>query len=314
MDMNIYLISNESYRLLNKEVKKIVKDNKYEIFNLNKCSIIEVLQEASYLSLDSDMKYLVVNNANFFGSDKLSEQNSEEFLKYLNNPNPKTVLIFTTQEKLDLRKKIVKLIKDKYQIINEEKKDKLALNNYLTSYVKGEDFNIDYQSVNYIINNSYNNLDIMLNELDKIMLYYNFPCTIKYNDVLAIIGNSLDNNNFHFVAAVVEKKLADAIKLLNSLKVYKVDTTVLIALLAREYRLTFYVKRLYEERYSLNDICRTLRLVDWQVNKIYNNSLHYSDKELLKNLVLLCDADMNIKKGIWDKDVTLYGLLLEFCS
>ena len=71
--MNIYLISNESYRLINKEIKKITKDNKYETFNLNKSSIKEVLEEASYFSLDDNKKYLVVTNADIFGSDKLDD-------------------------------------------------------------------------------------------------------------------------------------------------------------------------------------------------------------------------------------------------
>ena len=312
--MNIYLISNESYRLLNEEIKKIVKNNNYETFNLNKSSITEVLEEASYLSLDNNLKYLVVSNVDFFGSDKVDDKLVEQLLKYFNNPNPNTVLIFTTQKPIDSRKKIVKLIKDKYQVISEAKKDKMALSNFLTNYVKRNEFSIDYQTINYIINNSYNNLDIMLNELDKIMLYYNFPCTIKYNDVVSIVGNSLDNNNFHFVAAVVSKKLPDALRLFNSLKVYKVDSTVLVALLAREYRLTFYVKKLYQDKWSLKDICNTLHMADWQVDKLYNNALHYSESELLRNLVLLCDIDMNIKKGLWDKDTALYGFLLDACS
>ncbi len=312
--MNIYLISNESYRLINEEIKKIVKNINYETFNLNKSSITEVLEEASYLSLDNNLKYLVVSNADFFGSDKVDDKLVEQLLKYFNNPNPNTVLIFTTQKPIDSRKKIVKLIKDKYQVISDAKKDKMALSNFLTNYVKRNEFSIDYQTINYIINNSYNNLDIMLNELDKIMLYYNFPCTIKYNDVVSIVGNSLDNNNFHFVAAVVSKKLPDALRLFNSLKVYKVDSTVLVALLAREYRLTFYVKKLYQDKWSLKDICNTLHMADWQVDKLYNNALHYSESELLRNLVLLCDIDMNIKKGLWDKDTALYGFLLDACS
>ena len=311
--MNIYLISNESFRLINDEIKKIVKDNSYEVFNLNKSSIKEVIEEASYFSLDNNIKYLVVSNANIFGSDKVDDSTTELLLKYMDNPNTNTVLIFTTQKQLDSRKKIVKELKNKYKVINSPKMDRKALNNYLTNYVKQNEFDIDYQTINYIINNSYNDLDIMLNEIDKIMLYYNFPCRIKYDDVIKIVGEELDSNNFHFVNAVIEKNLETALKVLNNLKVYKVDATVLATLLAREYRLMFYVKKMYQEKISLNEICSNLSLADWQVNKLYNNGLHYSENELLKNLVDLCNIDMNIKKGIWDKDIALYGFLLDAC-
>ncbi len=311
--MNIYLISNESYRLINKEIKKITKDNKYETFNLNKSSIKEVLEEASYFSLDDNKKYLVVTNADIFGSDKLDDSITDSLIKYFNNPNENTVIIFTTQKPIDSRKKIVKELKSKYKVITTPKMDKKTINSLLTNYVKENDFTIDWETVNYIINNSYNNLDIMFNEIDKIMLYYNFPCRIKYQDVVSIVGTELDNNNFHFVEAVVSKKLDVALKTLNSLKVYKVDATVLTILLAREYRLMYYVKKMYQNKSSLSDICEYLNLADWQVNKLYNNGVHYSENELLKNLVDLCNIDMNIKKGLWDKDTALYGFLLDAC-
>ena len=311
--MNIYLISNESFRLINDEIKKIVKENTYEIFNLNKCSIKEVIEEASYFSLDSNVKYLVVSNANIFGSDKVDDVTTDLVLKYMTNPNPNTVLIFTTQKTIDTRKKIVKELKNKYKVINTPKMDRKSLSSFLIDYIRQNDFDIDYQTINYVINNSYNDLDIMLNELDKVMLYYNFPCRIKYDDVIKIVGEELDSNNFHFVNAVIEKNLANALKILNSLKVYKVDATVLATLLAREYRLMFYIKKLYQEKVNISEICSNLSLADWQVNKLYNNGLHYSEKELLRNLVDLCNIDMNIKKGIWDKDIALYGFLLDAC-
>ena len=312
--MNIYLISNESYRLINKEIKKIVKNNNFEIFNMNKSSIKEILEEASYFSLDNNQKYLVVTNADVFSADKVNDTTTDSLLNYFNNPNPNTILIFTTQKPLDSRKKIVKELKNKYKVINNAKMDKKTINSLLTNYVKEQDFDIDWETVNYVINNSYSNLDIMFNELDKIMLYYNFPCRIKYQDVVAIVGTELDNNNFHFVSAVVEKKLDEALKLLNSLKIYKVDSNVLATLLAREYRLMYYVKKMYQNKISLSEICSNLSLADWQVNKLYNNGIHYSESELLKNLVDLCNIDMNIKKGIWDKDIALYGFLLDACS
>ena len=255
----------------------------------------------------------MVSNANIFGSDKVDDVTTDLVLKYMANPNPNTVLIFTTQKTIDTRKKIVKELKNKYKVINTPKMDRKSLISFLIDYIRQNDFDIDYQTINYVINNSYNDLDIMLNELDKVMLYYNFPCRIKYDDVIKIVGEELDSNNFHFVNAVIEKNLANALKILNSLKVYKVDATVLATLLAREYRLMFYIKKLYQEKVNISEICSNLSLADWQVNKLYNNGLHYSEKELLRNLVDLCNIDMNIKKGIWDKDIALYGFLLDAC-
>ena len=106
--------------------------------------------------------------------------------KYLEHANEATNIIFTTLNGIDLRKKIVKSIKTKGSIINIPKMDKRGINTTLTGYLKKYDYSIDYNTINYVMDNSYNNLDIMFNELDKIMLYYNFPCHIKFNDVVNI--------------------------------------------------------------------------------------------------------------------------------
>lgn len=308
-----YLISAESYRIIDDEIKKIVKDSNYILFNANRCTIKEIIEEASYFSLDDSKKWIVVSNADFLGTGKISESDNELLSKYLENSNETTNIIFTTLNGIDLRKKIVKSIKNKGSIINIPKMDKRNINSTLTSYLKNYDYSIDYKTLNYIMDNSYNNLDIMFNELDKIMIYYGFPCTIKYNDVLNIVGEEKTNNNFAFVNAVIEKNLKLSLKILKSLKIYKVEPTVLVSLLAREYRLMYYVKNLYNKM-SMSDIMSYLSLADWQINKFYTNSSKFSNKELLGNLVKLCDIDLNIKKGVYDKDISLYGFLMDACS
>lgn len=312
--MNVYLISIESYHLIDLEVKKIIKDNQVIKYNLNKSNIKEVIEEANYFSLTGEQKYIVVYNADFFGTDKIDEKNSEIILNYLKNPNLTTTIIFTTQKQIDSRKKIVKEIKDNYKLIYNAKMDKRALTETILKYVHENEFEIDYNSINYIINNSYNNLDIMFNELDKIFIYYNFPCTIKLKDITKILGEELDNNNFHFVNAVIEKDLKKSIKIYNSLRIYKVEPTSLIILLAKEYRLMYYVLKMYQNQISLREISNNLNLADWQIDKLYNNAIHYKEKELLKNLVDLCNLDKNIKKGIWDKNTAIYNFLLEACT
>lgn len=308
-----YLISAESYRIIDDEIKKIVKNNNYLIFNAIKCSIKEIVEEASYVGLGIEEKWLVVSDADFFGTGKISESDNDLLCKYLENPIKSTNIIFTTLNGIDLRKKSVKLIKNKGNIINIPKMDKKALNTTLTNYLKSFDYSIDYQTINYIMDNSYNNLDIMFNELDKIMLYYSFPCKIKLADVIKITGEEKNNNNFDFVNAVVEKNLSSSLKILKNLKVYKVEPTTLVALLAREFRLMYYIKEL-KDKMDTSKMMSYLSLADWQINKLYNNSMKYTKNELLKNLLYLCKIDLNIKKGYWDKDTSLYGFILENCS
>ena len=309
----LYLISIPSYHLIDNETKKVVKENDYVDFNMARTSIKDIIDEASYYTLTGDEKYIVVSNANFFGSEKLDEKDNELLLNYIKNPIKSTVIIFTTTMPIDLRKSITKEIKSKYKLININKFSYKDYETEINKYISSKGFKIEYDCIKYLINNSYDNLDIMFNEIDKMMLYYNHLTTIKYKDLLQVVGSVIDNNNFHFVEAVINKNLKLSLKLFNDLKVYKTEPVMLISLLAREYRLMYYVKKMYQNKKMLVSICSELKLQDWQVNKLYNNSIKYSDDELLKNLVNLSNCDVSIKKGIWDKDVALISFLLESC-
>ena len=52
---NIYLISSSSFRLMEEEIEKIVKGNKYSTFDLNTVLLDEVLEEAAYFSDNEEM-------------------------------------------------------------------------------------------------------------------------------------------------------------------------------------------------------------------------------------------------------------------
>ena len=91
------------------------------------------------------------------------------------------------------------------------------------------------------------------------------------------------------------------------------EPSSLVILLAREYRLMYYIKNLYSKM-NMNSLISYLSLAEWQITKLYNNSLKYSNNELLKNLVDLSEIDIKIKKGIWDKDIALYPFILDACQ
>ena len=311
--MNIYLIAAESYRLIMQEINKIVKNNAYILMNLKKVTLNDLLKEASYFNIGESKKIIVVTNAYLFGSTKVNEKDNELLINYLNNPCPTTDIIFTTLEGIDLRKKATKIVKEKYHLLNILPKTWREKEDEIQKYVQENKFTIDRESINHIISNT-SSLDEIYNELDKIFLFYNKPSLIKINDVKNIVGSIIDNNNFHFVGAVIDKDLKKALKLWQNLKVYKVEPLTLIVLLAREYRNMFYLREYQSQNLTIREIGKRMNLQEWQVNKLYNNSLRYTEKEILDAIHNLANLDIGIKTGKMDKDVALMTFLVEVCA
>ena len=122
---NIYLITSNSYHLIEDEVHKIVGGNPVSTFDLNVVSISDVLEEASYVSLFDEERYIVVRNASIFSATKtkksiedLLSKNEEELtleekeklekynnkdkilLDYLEQPNSNTILMNSNQRRV----------------------------------------------------------------------------------------------------------------------------------------------------------------------------------------------------------------------
>lgn len=308
---NIYLISSSSYRLMEDEIHKIVKDHEYTSFDLNYQAIDDILDEANYFSLFDEDKYMIVRNANIFGATRKKENEEDEektskkddkLINYLENPNPKTILLFTTYNKPASNKKIVKMIADKYQIIRVEDLKPSDIYSKLDKAFKDDGYKCSKDTLYYIINNSLNNYDLSYNEVEKIKLYYGKGCEVKLEDVKEIISRAVDDNNFKFIDTVVLKNIKESFKLYEDLMRQKVMPIMLLTMLAKEFRNMLIYKK-SSKSMSKNEIMKMLEIkYEFQLDKSINNSYNYSIKDLENILVYLADLDFKIKSGkITDK-------------
>ena len=177
-----YLIETDSKVLLDEELKKIVKNSMNKvIYQFSDVKIKDILEEASYVSMFSDTKYLIVKNADFFGKGKLTDEESKLLQSYLNHPYEMTVLIFTTYEPIDKRKKIVKEFNGK--VISLKSFSGFDLVNATKKLVLSKGYHISDDGIRYLISACLNNWDLINSEVNKLGLIFKKDDKIT-NDVL----------------------------------------------------------------------------------------------------------------------------------
>lgn len=305
---NVYLINGSIYHLVSFELDKIIKED-YNIVNINyNSNMREVLNEANYFSLDSSIKVIIVKNCDVFNSK--NDDDSELLNKYLEDPNKSSILIFIC-DGVDSRKKIVKTIKEKYCYIELPKIDYKNIYTFITDYLNKYKYSIEFKASGYLVNVLGLNLDMIYNELDKLMLFYNKPCNIRLEDVENIVAKPLDNNSFHFIEACIQKNKSKALDIYRDLKIYKVEENMLIIMLYKEYKKMYFIKKYTKMHYDIKKISNELGLQPWQIERLYNSSLNYSEKELLNLIKKLGQIDLGLKSGLLDKNVVIYNFLYE---
>ena len=243
--MNVYLLKSDSRVLIEEQLAKIIPKEGISISYVYEKNLEDILEEASYVSLFDEKKYLIVKNANFFGKEKLSDKESDLLNTYLEHPYPNTVVFFITYEELDKRKGYTKKILENYTV-----KEINAPKGYeLTNEIKKRTsmYKIPDPAIKYLIESSLNNFDLIMNEISKFELIFNKGESISLGQMKSLVSENLNENLFKFTDAVVNRNIEEAFKLLKDFLNVKTDPLQLFNLLVREFRLLYYYK-IYEKK------------------------------------------------------------------
>lgn len=301
---------------IKKEIQKIEQD--YHIdsvssmkYDLENTDLSEIILHANEMNLFGNKKMILVENSYIFTgttNKKLPEQNVVVLENYLNHPNPDTILIFTIfKEKLDERKKIVKISKEKGFLKEYNKIDNIEK-------VVTEMFNpykIEKQDLQFFIQRVGENLSILEQEVLKIKLYKDQDMLITKDDIINLTSKNIDTDIFNLIENIVTSSKEAAIESYHEMLRLGEEPIMILVMLANQFRMIYQVKRLYKFGYSEKDISKELKIHWYPVRKALGRMQEFDDKKLLNYLYRLSELDIQIKTGKLEKELALELFILE---
>jgi len=290
---NLYLIETNNFKLINKETKKILKENNFSEdelikYDLSTTKTTTLINELDTYSIFQDKKIVLGYDAVFLTTGKSEiEQDIKVLEDYINNPNPSNILILACS-KLDGKKNICKLIKSKFKIID--------LNINLVDYVKEnlDDYKMNLDIINYFLLQTGDNIERIDNELSKLKLFKNEEKVINKDDVLELVIPQTDDNIFNLMDAIVKKDKKKSLKIYNDLINNKVEVIKILINLSYQFRLIYQVKVL--EYKNDSEIAEILNIKNpKQIRAVRYKTNNFNERELLRNLEELSKIDEQIK-------------------
>ncbi|MBR2827776.1 MAG: hypothetical protein IKE70_00895, partial [Bacilli bacterium] len=143
-----YLLESEDSLSLQKEIKKIVKENQFkeeEIihYDLEEIELEKALEDLDTYSFLTEKKGIVIDHLESLKQEE-NKKEIEHLLKYIENPNPDYLLILTAR-KLNNTYKLTKELKKKCKYIQVE------IN--LKSFIKEElkEYKINDNTISFLI-------------------------------------------------------------------------------------------------------------------------------------------------------------------
>lgn len=309
--MNTYLIYGNDYGLIKREIDKIISGItdvvKYDLLASN---VSEVIEEASCMSLFGDKKVVIGENALFLTGANTSVNHDIDYLtSYVNAENHDNIVILTVvQDKLDERKKIVKLLKKNVTVIHKDMIDTKDLPKFIMNEFLGNGYKIDYKTASYFVDYVGKNVDILLSEINKMIIYKDTDKEIFIEDILNISSKGFNDNVFDLSDAIMKKDFKKIFSCYNDLMILKEEPIKIIALLASQFTLVYQSKLLSKEGFMSKDIASTLKVHPYRVKLALETN--YPDSELKDILKKLHNLDYEIKTGKVDKAVGLENFLL----
>lgn len=303
---NFYLIYGPDRSIINNELNKVIKELKindiikYDMTNSN---LLDVIEDASTVGLFSTNKIIILDDCYFLSANKTID-NIEELEQYLEKYNPNNYCIFISYaEKVDTRKKIYKLLKNKAKIIEQVKIDDDYLINYVKEELKKEQYKIE--NINYFLNKVGKNLHNVKNELNKLMMYKLDTKSITNEDIDKISVKSIEEEIFALTDAVIAKNTSVSLNLLEEFLKKDYEEIQIIMLLASQFRFLFQVKRLLNKGKSESEIAKILEANPYRIKFTIKKLYSYTETMLLDYIQKLAKIDHDIKLGLINKKLAL---------
>lgn len=312
----IYLFYGTESFLLEQELKNLQEKEQIEAINLNKydleaTSLEDVLEDAETISLFSDKKMILVENAYIFTgttNKKLLEQPTELLEDYANHPNPATILVFTImKEKLDERKKIVKLLKKVGMV--KELNQATDLRKFVINLLKP--YQMDPATVKIFLERVGSNLSILVQEIEKLKLYKGEDKQIAVDDIYLLTSKNIDTDIFNLIENIVTHNLEQAMESYFEMMRLGEEPIKIIIMLANQFRLIYQAKVLSKKGYSEKNIADELEIHPYRIKLALQKGRIFQEDFLLKCLQKLADLDADIKHGRIEKELGFELFLLE---
>ncbi|SDK37149.1 DNA polymerase III subunit delta [Natronincola ferrireducens] len=327
----LYLLYGEEVYLMEKfmkELKTKVVGTNFEDLNFfvlegKDFTVTKLVDTCETLPFMAERKLVVVNDLDVFQSKRktISEKDEESFIDYLGKLPDTTCLVFNANNTVDARKKAVKTIQKKGNVIQFQKLNAKELKEWIEKLVKKcgkimgvTEFDFFMGNIDYIGKNAKQSLLDIENEIKKIVAFIGDKEVIELKDLEAIFTSNLQNDIFKLLDAIEKRRVEEAIKRLNRM-LYEGEPVIKIAAtLGNQVRNLLKTKLLLEEGYSSKAVASKIGIHPFVASKCANQCKGFRVEELEALLNRFLQMDVMIKSGKMKDTIALELFIIEMCK
>lgn len=319
---SIYLIVGEEQMTHDETIRRIEKKmrEKGELekftYDLEQVPVEAVVEEADTVPFFSDYKLIIAKNAAFLKAEQKSREKIDHRLgdleKWLANPSPTAITIFTAPyEKVDNRKKITKLMKEKATLVEAERLSAQDLVATLLSYASKENVHLSKETAEFFVARVGENLTLLHQELMKLATTVGEGGEITEELIRQFVTRTPEMDVFTLTNAFVQRNVSEAIRIYRDLLANGEEPIMLTALIAGQIRLMLNVATLQRKGLEQQSIAQQLKVHPFRVKLVMQNRQKPTEEQLFRALDAIATVDYQLKTSSMNREQIIELFLMK---
>ncbi|SDG20872.1 DNA polymerase III, delta subunit [Desulfosporosinus hippei DSM 8344] len=281
-----------------------------EVLDPKVLSPAEIVERANTMSFFAG-RLVVVEEATYFQDGQTADL--EPFMEYFSDPNPSTCLLFIA-ESVHRGRKFYKALDRVGEVLEfcapKRPQEWMA---WVQSELKVRGKAMDTQVLSGFIEWVGHHTGVLSQELDKLVVFVGDRTKISMEDVQAISTRTIEASIFSLLDAIAARSSEKAIKTLRDVLREEHPLKVL-TLMVRQVRLLLGCDALRKRGGNVNEVPAMLGIKPYEAQKIWQQSLKLSTKQLSQSLVECLNTDVALKTGGGDPGLLLEMMIIRFCE
>ncbi|MGD2175194.1 MAG: DNA polymerase III subunit delta [Candidatus Brocadiaceae bacterium] len=273
-------------------------------------AVFDELRTAPFMGLEG-RRVVVVENG-----DEFLKDNADRLVRYLERPSPTGCLVLLLGA-LDGRTRAAKALEEHGLVVECGRVTWRQAESWLREQARQMGARITPQAASDLVRSVGADLMTLRSELDKLVTYCQPEDTITRQAVDAVGAGSRSRSIFDLGDAISRGKRAEAMRLCNQLLLRGEAPEAIIAVLARQVRQLWQIKRLRADGASQNQMAGRIGIPPFAVRRGAQVVDRLSEDWFAEQLTVLSEADYELKTAslrAGDEEAWVGNLVARLCQ
>lgn len=294
----------------------------------SKLSLPDLLEKVGQTTIFSGGRLVWIQEPPYFSAKKRAAQaggkkkatarqgqpaGEEELLAFLQEEEVTDLVLIFTVSGVDRRKKVVKTIEARGRLVEFPLLQGAALKKWVKDELSLAEKQIDEEALHELLARVGENLHLLQQELEKIVTYLGKEKTVTRTLVTYLVPESSQGNIFHLVEAVGRQDVEGALFHLYKLYQQNEPPLVILAMIARQYRLLYQYLTLHAGK-TPRELAAAIKLPPFILKELAGQAQNYTPALLARITTYIKEIDLGIKTGRYEANEALERLILQLTT